>query len=59
MRVLKGWGEVSIAWVHPVNWHRGWMGTPRGRGLDEISRLPGARIKLWVAIGFSAQAGGV
>ena len=45
------------AGVYPVNRHRGWMGVPRGRGLDETSRLPGARIKLRVAIGFPAQVG--
>ncbi len=45
---------MSIAGVHPVNRHRGCMEVIRGRGLDEISRLPGARIKLRVAIGFSA-----
>lgn len=45
---------MSIAWVYPVIWLRGWMGLIRGRGLAETSRLPGARIKLRVAIGFSA-----
>ena len=42
---------LAIAGVHPVNRHRGCMGVMRGRGLAEIFRLPGARIKFWVAIG--------
>jgi len=48
---------LLVAWVHPVNWLRGCMGVPRGRGLAETSRLPGARIKLRVAIGTSPQGG--
>ena len=47
---------MSIAGVHPVNRHRGCMEVINGRGLDETSRLPGARIKLRVAIVFLAQA---
>lgn len=42
---------MSIAWVYPVTWLRGCMEVIRGRGLTETSRLPGARIKLRVAIG--------
>lgn len=48
---------MSIAGVYPVTRLRGWMEVIRGRGPDEIFRLPGARIKLRVAIGFLAQAG--
>ena len=45
---------MTIAGVHPVNRHRGCMEVIKGRGLDETSRLPGARIKLRVAIVFLA-----
>lgn len=45
---------MSIAGVYPVTRLRGWMEVIRGRGPDEIFRLPGARIKLRVAIGFLA-----
>ena len=41
---------MTIAGVHPVNRHRGCMEVIRGWGPVEIPRLPGARIKLRVAI---------
>ena len=50
---------LYIAWVYPVIWHSGCMSMMRGRELAEIFRLPGAHIKLRVAIGFFAQAGGI
>ena len=49
---------MYTAWVYPVMRLRGCMAVVRGRGLDEICRLPGARIKFRVAIGFLAQAEG-
>lgn len=49
---------LYIAWVYPVIWLRGWMSMIRGRGLAEIFRLPGAHIKLRVAIDFLTQVEG-
>lgn len=54
LRVFKRPRVLASAWVYPVNWLRGCMEVMRGRGLAEISRLPGARIKFRVAIGLSA-----
>lgn len=50
VKVFKGPRGMVSAWVYPVNWHRGWMGVKRSRGLAETSRLPGARIKFRVTI---------
>ena len=47
---------MSIAGVYPVTRLRGWMEVIRGRGPDEIFRLPIAHAKFRVAIGLWAQA---
>lgn len=56
--LFKELETLSIAWVYPVIWHRGWMDMIRGRELAEIFRLPGAHIKLRVAIGSLTQVEG-